>query len=197
MVSLLNTEVHPTREDASDVQPDKPQVPASAQPTGTHLARTLGHHAETPALAPFLGRAPIRRCINVYGEEDPVDIDLDAPAIIASTSNFISRISKEKAAWKMEYAHRNDREEVDLDLGMGVDLDISAPSSQSPDEPTTSHPVPPADSSGTNVNSRHGTGTRFHIPARVVISDKSLWIPPGEFRYFFPVLMTDQRSSYL
>ncbi|KAH9065190.1 hypothetical protein EDB87DRAFT_1679698 [Lactarius vividus] len=49
----------------------------SSAPThaSTHLSRTLGHHVETPALAPFLGRAPKRRSITTYDENVPVDID--------------------------------------------------------------------------------------------------------------------------
>ncbi|KAH9969895.1 hypothetical protein BC827DRAFT_1263053 [Russula dissimulans] len=43
--------------------------------SSTHLSRTLGHHADTPALAPFLGRAPKRRGITVHDENTPVDID--------------------------------------------------------------------------------------------------------------------------
>ncbi|KAH8977976.1 hypothetical protein EDB86DRAFT_2996886 [Lactarius hatsudake] len=49
----------------------------SSAPThaSTHLSRTLGHHVDTPALAPFLGRAPKRRSITTYDENVLVDID--------------------------------------------------------------------------------------------------------------------------
>ncbi|KAI0301137.1 hypothetical protein B0F90DRAFT_1719527 [Multifurca ochricompacta] len=62
-----------------DVPISELETPPSSAPilsfTSTHLSRTLGHHAETPALAPFLGRAPKRRGITVHDENAPVDID--------------------------------------------------------------------------------------------------------------------------
>ncbi|KAI9443449.1 hypothetical protein H4582DRAFT_1924809 [Lactarius indigo] len=53
------------------------EILRSSAPThaSTHLSRTLGHHVDTPALAPFLGRAPKRRSITTYDENAPVDID--------------------------------------------------------------------------------------------------------------------------
>ena len=45
--------------------------------TSTYLLRTLGHHKDTPALAPFLGQAPKRRSINTFDKDQDVDINLD------------------------------------------------------------------------------------------------------------------------
>ncbi|THH11135.1 hypothetical protein EW146_g8146 [Bondarzewia mesenterica] len=63
----------------------------------THLSRTLGHHIDTLALAPFLGRTPRRRGINVQVEDGIVDIfgvvgDISSPA---------------KPKWWMPYTHRS------------------------------------------------------------------------------------------
>jgi hypothetical protein len=64
------------QEDSHVSERVSPQASASL-PTlsSTHLSRTLGHHADSPALAPFLGRAAKRRGIVVHDENIPVDID--------------------------------------------------------------------------------------------------------------------------
>ncbi|KAI6095965.1 hypothetical protein EV401DRAFT_2045330 [Pisolithus croceorrhizus] len=55
--------------------PDAEFTPQDAATTpSTLLSRTLGLHADSPSLAPFLGRAPRRRCIHVHNEEQDVDI---------------------------------------------------------------------------------------------------------------------------
>ncbi|KIY45607.1 hypothetical protein FISHEDRAFT_27478, partial [Fistulina hepatica ATCC 64428] len=46
-----------------------------ASEQGSHISRTLGIHDETPALAPFLGKEVQKRDINIWGEEENVDID--------------------------------------------------------------------------------------------------------------------------
>lgn len=45
--------------------------------TSTYLSRTLGHHKDTPALAPFLGQAPKRWSINTFDEDQDININLD------------------------------------------------------------------------------------------------------------------------
>jgi hypothetical protein len=123
--------------------------------SSTHLLKTLGHHKDTPALAPFLGRTPKRRCINVYADSETVDID---------DAGFGSMPS-----WRMSFPHRNKaRPELDL---------IAETSS-------IAEPLTEVGSKALLADvSNNAPGTRFHIIARVVISDRSLWIPPGTIGY--------------
>ncbi|KAI9465012.1 hypothetical protein BJY52DRAFT_1184056 [Lactarius psammicola] len=111
--------------------------------TSTHLSRTLGHHIDTPALAPFLGRAPKRRSITTYDENAPVDIDGN------------THVTPKRRQWRMPLTHRS-RARPGLDLIIPVDTPLPQ---------LTPHVAPVTQ------------GTRFHIVARVKISDRSLWIP--------------------
>ncbi|KAI6122307.1 hypothetical protein EV401DRAFT_1952251 [Pisolithus croceorrhizus] len=58
--------------------PDADQLQFTPQDVATIpsplLSRTPGLHADPPSVAPFLGRAPRRRCIHVHHEEKDVDI---------------------------------------------------------------------------------------------------------------------------
>ena len=118
--------------------------------SSTYLSKTLGHHKDTPALAPFLGRAPKRRCINIYSHDEEVDID---------DTDVTS-----KPSWRMSFPHRNKAR---------PELDVVAVTPSTP-------PRPEAECNAQLVDVPNNTfGTRFHIIARVVISDRSLWIPPG------------------
>ena len=84
----------PTRDHLMDAT-DQPQ----AMPTvAGHLNRTLGIHEETPALAPFLGKAPTRRGIKVV--ED--DVEVDIMHAVAPRRETPTRRS-----WRMPFAPRN------------------------------------------------------------------------------------------
>ena len=144
--------------DASSVHKDvsqehitvsRPETLRSSAPThtSTHLSRTLGHHVDTPALAPFLGRAPKRRSITTYDENAPVDIDGSA------------HVTPKRRRWRIPLTHRS-RARPSLDLIIPVDTPLPQ---------LTPHVAPVTQ------------GTRFHIVARVKISDRSLWIPIGEY----------------
>ena len=124
------------------------ETPQSSTSThkSTHLSRTLGHHADTPALAPFLGRAAKRRNISTYDENAPVDI--------VGRSHVVPQRRK----WRMPLTHRS-RARPALDLMIPVETPL----------PPTPHVVPVTQ------------GTRFHIVARITISDRSLWIPIGKY----------------
>lgn len=141
-----------------------PQVPepvlAPAAGTSTHVTRTLGHHADTPALAPFLGRETTRRYIRIFDEDENVDV-------------FGYDDASQGLAWKMHYTHRS-KARASLDEAIA---------------PSTSLPpledVSPRDSTATGIHASHATaiqpslGSRFHIIARVSVQDLSLWISPG------------------
>ena len=135
---------------APDVGSMGPQeIPAPA----TLLSRTLGHHKDTPALAPFLGYTSKRRCINVHNESDYADIGDQNDCAQAATSHH---------KWRMPYAHRSETTSTpDIFLYQG------RPEATSSTERRSLLDV-------TNSN-----GTRFHVLARVVVSDRSLWLSPG------------------
>ena len=122
---------------------------STSAPTSTHLSRTLGHHVDTPALAPFLGRAPKRRSITMCDENAPVDIDGS------------SHVIPVRRQWRMPLTHRS-RARPALDLMIPVDTPLPQ---------STFHVAPVTQ------------GTRFHIVARVTISDRSLWIPISKYCY--------------
>ncbi|KAF8272820.1 hypothetical protein EI94DRAFT_1717507 [Lactarius quietus] len=111
--------------------------------TSTHLSRTLGHHVDTPALAPFLGRAPKRRSITTYDENATLDVNRSSDDIPG------------RRQWRIPLSHRS-RARPALDLMIPVETPLPQ---------LTPHVAPVTQ------------GTRFHIVARVTISDHSLWIP--------------------
>ncbi|KZP05008.1 hypothetical protein FIBSPDRAFT_967656 [Athelia psychrophila] len=119
------------------------------EPSSSLLSQTLGHHKDSPALAPFLGRSPIRRCINVYDDDEIVDID-DVP-------------TPKNSSWRMSFPHRN---KARPGLDMIAETSIS-------DAPTLIENI-----ASPATASQGGVGTRFHVVARVTVSDRSVWIPP-------------------
>ena len=127
----------------------------------TLLSRTLGLHAESPSLAPFLGRVPKRRCIHVHDEEEDVDIfTLDKPPHSSGVDYGIERIS---SRFSMTFPHRNAaRPELDL----AIDLEAKAATKmEAVDDPA---------SILSNAES-----SRFHITARVRVEDRSLYLSKG------------------
>ncbi|KAH9891741.1 hypothetical protein C8Q73DRAFT_86298 [Cubamyces lactineus] len=146
------------------------EKPQQEGPSSAHVTKTLGYHIDTPALAPFLGRAPKKRCINVRAnEDDSVDIE---------DMSGGSGLHK-KHVWRKPYAHRNVARK---------ELDEIVPLSELPGN------VPPAQEAAGGIDSKQQeaeqgsadqsalqmlSGTRFHINARVQIADYSLFIPPN------------------
>nr|GAT46034.1 predicted protein [Mycena chlorophos] len=113
----------------------------------TTLSRTLGLHSQTPALASFLGKQPIRRGVAVWNPDAPVDIDgfgdRDAP----------------KRRWRMPFSHRN----VFKGGPVVEELPVPRPMAE---------PAPASNVEGP-------AETRFHVTTRVVVADRSLWLPPN------------------
>jgi hypothetical protein len=141
------TQLNVNQDDSHIPERDSPQISAPL-PTlsSTHLSRTLGHHADSPALAPFLGRAAKRRGIVVQDENTPVDID---------GGDHVDH----RRRWHKPLIHRSRARPA---------LDVEVPAES---------PIPQY---ARNVNPV-AEGTRFHIVARVTISDRSLWIPIGGY----------------
>ena len=151
-------------QDTPTIEHKEDAIIGEAATEGTHLLRTLGVHEETPALAAILGRRAARRQIRVFNENEPVDIEnCDATP-------------RSKRRWKMAFSHRN-LARPDLD----VDIDL-APDSR----PKLSHSIGIAVSGGEDERevipdtARFGP-TRFHFTCRIVVTDRSRWLSPGEF----------------
>ncbi|KAJ6491775.1 hypothetical protein C8R47DRAFT_1271517 [Mycena vitilis] len=118
----------------------------------TALSRTLGYHADTPALANFLGKDPIRRGVVVWDPDAVVDID-----------GFDDDKAHVKPRWRMPFSHRNTFRDAPLPT--------SAPS------PPFEAPAPPPQNT---TNIPRTAGSRFHIATRIVVVDRSLWLPPEQ-----------------
>lgn len=124
-------------------------------PVDTHLSKTLGLHKDSRKLAAFLGRRALRRCINVHDESGSVDL-------FAADDRL--------PAWRMFYPHRNTaRPQYDLaeEANLADDVAYHDPMET---EPTKSAVTPSAAAAGSS---------RFHIVARITVTDRSQWIPPG------------------
>ncbi|KAJ7738335.1 hypothetical protein B0H16DRAFT_1570496 [Mycena metata] len=116
----------------------------------TTLSRTLGYHADTPALAGMLGREPIRRGVVVWDPDAVVDVDGFGE----------DEKPRTKPRWRMPFSHRN----------TFVDTQLQAPA-----PPELSAPLPQS-----NTNLLSTASSRFHIATRVIVIDRSLWLPPDQ-----------------
>jgi hypothetical protein len=177
----------------ADSVAELPGAQPRMEPTlGLHLARTLGLHKDTPALAPFLGKQSTRRGIKVWDHDSVVDIDgfgdedsQNELHTITSDgeSNPIKRHKPKR--WRMTYMHRNDITPMltnDDPIVLPSSEQIckgnhSAPGEQSSVNPNTeetkSVKVEPTD---TVLAPLPTPSTRFHFVARIVMADHSLWI---------------------
>jgi hypothetical protein len=149
-VSGQNSSIFPNSHLASSTAPEEsPQI--AEDTTTTHLSRTLGLHKDTPALAPFLGKKVQRRCINVYDQDQEVDID--------------STASEPRTLWRMPFSHRSfARAGLDETFDQ-LSLEFEAP-------------LPKNDHVSQN-DSIQQNSSRFHISARILVTDRSRWLPPG------------------
>ncbi|KAI0335802.1 hypothetical protein GY45DRAFT_1316533, partial [Cubamyces sp. BRFM 1775] len=151
----------------AEAKEEKPQEEPSSS---AHVTKTLGYHIDTPALAPFLGRAPKKRCINVRAnEDDPVDIE---------DMSGGSGLHK-KHTWRKPYAHRNvARKELDEVVPLS-ELPGNVPAVQEEQEDTDAKDEGAEQGAKDQSVLQMLSGTRFHINARVQIADYSLFIPPN------------------
>ncbi|KAF9000726.1 hypothetical protein BDQ17DRAFT_1359438 [Cyathus striatus] len=156
------------------------QVPGISS-SGTFLSRTLGVHEDTPALAPFLGKEPIRRGIKVWNSEE-VDID-SIP--IKTNATLTKHLENHSNVWRMRFQQRNiasasDNSEISrlaateasstlLCSRKSITSDTKHDSSSKGMKPTHQKDL---DTPHTLTSS----SSRFHFSARLSIIDRSLSI---------------------
>ena len=129
-----------------------------------HLTQTLGLHEDSATLAPYLGRQALHREIRVWDEDKHVDIE-------TLTQSDVQVDQNPKYRWKMPFKQRNSvTSESDLNLQLFGDGSQTSP--QSEIRPT----IPTFDSKKLPSNQ-----SRFYFGTRIIITDRSLWIPPGSY----------------
>lgn len=136
-----------------------------------HLTQTLGLHEDSATLAPYLGKQALRREIRVWDEDKLVDIDtLTQPDV-----------QKPKFRWKMPFIQRNS-----VTAGSDSNMELFGDGSQtSPQSEMSAEPQPIPGVSlwptiPTNDSQKLPSNqSRFYFGTRIIITDRSFWIPPG------------------
>jgi hypothetical protein len=147
---------------AASTTEDLPALPMASETPASHVTRTLGHHINTPALAPFLGRENKRRAIRSDYEDANVDV-----VKYETTTN--------RNRWRMHYTHRNNAR-ASLDEVTEFTTELVGVNEIQPDVFDSADQEP--------VLVSH-VSSRFHITARLSIRDLSLWIPPGKLSFHY------------
>ena len=132
------------------------------------LAHTLGLHADTPALAPFLGKVSKRRVIRTWCEDEDIDIHEDLPEVI-------------NHRWKKStMVHGIAEGEGKLDP-QDVKPILSILSSK-----------PEVENLHLDALAIPGASTsRFYVTARIIVTDRCSFIPEGTgFLPFLILVMT-------
>lgn len=129
----------------------------------SHLTRTLGFHENSPALAPFLGKEPIRRGIKAHQQDELLDID-DNDEETSCPDIWL------KNRWRPHFAQRGVAVDTQGEIGTGLSQSLVED-----DEFVGAGSAPSVDDKLAHSSSATGT-TRFHFTTRVVITDRSLWI---------------------
>ncbi|KAJ7900206.1 hypothetical protein B0H14DRAFT_3423601 [Mycena olivaceomarginata] len=120
------------------------------------LNRTLGIHADTPALASFMGRELIRRGVMVWDPDAVVDVD-----------GFDDEKPRTRPRWRMPFSHRN------------VFKD-GPPPPQISALPSPATQVPSLQANANGVSMLPAASSRFHIATRIVVVDRCLWLSPDQ-----------------
>lgn len=153
----------PTLEDRTA---ESNQNVAHQDSVSTHISRTLGFHAETPALAPFLGKTATRRGIRAWNELEDIDVygGIESPKKTHRTGRVLT--ARNKAS-----------------LVEDADSAASPPTDRTP----PSEVAPPPD--GVNVKQEdlfsgldplRIQSSRFYFSTRIIITDRSWYQPPRE-----------------
>ena len=129
-------------------------------PTCGHLTKTLGLHEDTPALAPFLGKEPIRRGIRVYEQDEQVDICTPIQNTAVRTVRAGVRFMKRGEV------SRNEKMEVTAETGTDVWKEGSNQFNGISEDVRSQRALDAAT-------------TRFHFATRIIVTDRSLSIDSG------------------
>ncbi|KAL4255906.1 C2H2-type domain-containing protein [Pleurotus pulmonarius] len=143
----------------------------------THISRTLGFHAETPALAPFLGKAATRRVIKVWNELEDIDVygGVDTPSKTRRTGRVLTA--------------RNQASLVD-------DAD-SIPSP--PHDPSQGNIARDQVNFLPSLDPLRIQSSRFYFSTRIIITDRSWYQPPqrrGEGKHTHKWMISVEAPSY-
>ncbi len=130
----------------------------------TEVTRSLGIHEDSPILAHLLGRTPKKRCINVYEEDEAVDI--------LSLDKY-TNVNPGKVAWRMSYAQRSKVDHANED----PEVSITNPPIPAPTAEIVKHEL--ATPGTVPLPVPLGAGSRFHVVSRISVEDRSLFIPQG------------------
>lgn len=151
---------------------DEKSVNAGSDASGlNYLTKTLGLHEDTPALAPFLGKKPVHRGINVHQQDEILDVDGFAGSVMCHTV-------RPKNSWRLRLAQRSDAC-VTADEGpVGHEVPDSGPIFDHTGDDNTK------DKRNAPSEAALGAVTRFHFTTRIVITDRSLWIDSGMLRIY-------------
>ena len=138
--------------------------------TAPHLTQTLGLHENSATLAPYLGKQALRREIRVWDDDKHVDIE-------TLTQPDVQIDQKPTFRWRMPFTQRNS---VTLESDSSMELFSDGSQSEMSAEP---QPIPGVSSRPTiliNDSQKLPSNlSRFYFGTRIIITDRSLWIPPG------------------
>lgn len=161
----------------SDLHDDLPFATDEAEDemmqTGEALfvTKTLGHHKDTPALAPFLGRAVKKRVINVFSDDRKIDIDsIEEGASVCKSAHI----------WLMKYKPRSYA--LSTSDTSSVYLDDSFDSSAKDSTKIVATTKQASEGSSGLLQNK----SRFHFTARLAVSDWSLRLSESMFIVYYP-----------
>ena len=156
------------------------QIELSSSPS-TLLSQTLGIHQDTPALAPFLRIAQRKRCVNIYDNADAV-IDIDGDGEYGS----IDMSAAPRQPWRKAYHQRSLLDTApgaDDIIALSYELDASDIADTGRSESKDGTGVQQETHTEKVVDENASTRSRFHVTARLGISDWSLRATDGTSCY--------------
>ncbi|KAF7441080.1 hypothetical protein PC9H_001429 [Pleurotus ostreatus] len=151
----------------------------------THISRTLGFHAETPALAPFLGKTATRRGIKAWNELEDIDVygGIQSPKKTHRTGRVLT--ARNKAS-----------------LVEDADSTASPPTDRTP--PSEVGPAPAGvnvkqDDLFSGLDPLRIQSSRFYFSTRIIITDRSWYQPPqrrGKSKHTHKWMISVEAPSY-
>jgi hypothetical protein len=152
---------------------------------GLHLTRTLGLHGDTPALAPFLGKEVVRREIKVRADQDE-EVDI-----------FGLDENRGTKRWQRPLRRRNEN----------ANMLYNEPEKDAKQSTQAEQEFEPGRQQQQQGQPATASSSRFHISARIIVTDRSMAIPPGKLSllpFIHPRMLSrvfrkadQQRHSYV